>query len=151
MTILSRQITRSTRFALLCKLAIYCVNFGVNFILQKFCLCKKKWQIKCMVDTIVIVVTIYDWSQEVGGQLVSFLSYVSQGACQLWDYMDGSQVIFIRINPLKLTGSSLPQSRQLKTWKRSQDQYWGKSSLPYLCTSATTLTLGQLTGLSKGG
>ena len=26
---------------LLCKLAIYCVNFGVNFILQKFCLCKK--------------------------------------------------------------------------------------------------------------
>ena len=26
---------------LLCKLAIHCVNFGVNFILQKFCLCKK--------------------------------------------------------------------------------------------------------------
>ena len=26
---------------LLCKFAIYCVNFGVNFILQKFCLCKK--------------------------------------------------------------------------------------------------------------
>ena len=26
---------------LLCKLAIYCVNFGVNFTLQKFCLCKK--------------------------------------------------------------------------------------------------------------
>ena len=26
---------------LLCKLAIYCVNLGVNFILQKFCLCKK--------------------------------------------------------------------------------------------------------------
>ena len=26
---------------LLCKLAIYCVNFGVNFILQKFCMCKK--------------------------------------------------------------------------------------------------------------
>ena len=32
---------------LLCKLAIYCVNFGVNFILQKFCLCKKndKYQV----------------------------------------------------------------------------------------------------------
>jgi hypothetical protein len=29
--------------------------------------------------------------QEVGGQLVSFLSYVSQGACQLWHYMEGSQ------------------------------------------------------------
>ena len=26
---------------LLSKLAIYCVNFSVNFILQKFCLCKK--------------------------------------------------------------------------------------------------------------
>ena len=26
---------------LLCKLAIYCVNFGVNFFLLKFCLCKK--------------------------------------------------------------------------------------------------------------
>ena len=26
---------------LLCKLVIYCVNFSVNFILQKFCLCKK--------------------------------------------------------------------------------------------------------------
>ena len=26
---------------ILCKMAIYCVNFGVNFILQKFCLCKK--------------------------------------------------------------------------------------------------------------
>merc|ERR1712004_286392 len=26
---------------LLCKLAIYCVNFGVNFIFQKFCPCKK--------------------------------------------------------------------------------------------------------------
>ena len=26
---------------LLCKLAIYCVNFGENLILQKFCLCKK--------------------------------------------------------------------------------------------------------------
>ena len=54
------------------------------------------------VDIIEIVVIIYDWSQEVGGQLVSFLSYVSQGACHLWDYMDGSQVIFIRINPLML-------------------------------------------------
>ena len=26
---------------LLCKLAIYCGNFGVNFIFQKFCPCKK--------------------------------------------------------------------------------------------------------------
>ena len=26
---------------LLCKLAIYCVNFGINLILQNFCLCKK--------------------------------------------------------------------------------------------------------------
>ena len=26
---------------LLCKLAIYRVNFGVNFMFQKFCLCKK--------------------------------------------------------------------------------------------------------------
>ena len=25
----------------MCKLAIDCVNFGVNFILLKFCLCKK--------------------------------------------------------------------------------------------------------------
>ena len=36
---------------LLCKLAIYCVNFGVNFIFQKFCPCKKndKYQVcHCM-------------------------------------------------------------------------------------------------------
>ena len=26
---------------LLCKLVIYCVNFGVNFLFQKFCLFKK--------------------------------------------------------------------------------------------------------------
>ena len=32
---------------LLCKLAIYCVHFGVNFILQKICMCKKsnKYQV----------------------------------------------------------------------------------------------------------
>ena len=28
----------------MCKLAIYCVNFGVNFILRKFCLCKKNYK-----------------------------------------------------------------------------------------------------------
>ena len=31
---------------LLCKLAIYCVNFGVNFILQKFCPGKKMTNIR---------------------------------------------------------------------------------------------------------
>ena len=31
----------------MCKLAIYCVNFGVDFIFKKFCLCKKndKYQV----------------------------------------------------------------------------------------------------------
>ena len=35
---------------LLCKLAFYCVNFGVNFIFQKFCPCKKndKYQVCCI-------------------------------------------------------------------------------------------------------
>ena len=38
---------------LLCKLAIYCVYFGVNFILQKFCLCKKndKYQVCYLLES----------------------------------------------------------------------------------------------------
>ena len=34
------DLTRKIGY-LLCKLAIYCVNFGVNFIFQKLCQCKK--------------------------------------------------------------------------------------------------------------
>ena len=36
---------------LLCKFAIYCVKFGVNFIHQKFCLCKKndKYEVCLMI------------------------------------------------------------------------------------------------------
>ena len=33
------------------KLAIYCVNFDLNFILQKFCLCKKMTNIRYAVTT----------------------------------------------------------------------------------------------------
>ena len=39
---------------LLCKLAYYCVNFGVNFILQKFCLCKKNDKYQVCVNPIKI-------------------------------------------------------------------------------------------------
>ena len=40
------DLTRKIGY-LLCKLAIYCVNFGVNFIFQKFCQSKKndKYQV----------------------------------------------------------------------------------------------------------
>ena len=44
---------------LLCKLAIYCVNFGVNFILQKFCLFKKndKYEVCPCIRHLIISVT----------------------------------------------------------------------------------------------
>ena len=39
-------------------MAIYCVNFGVNFILQKFCPCKKKdkYQVCCPLAVSIIAV-----------------------------------------------------------------------------------------------
>ena len=45
---------------LLCKLAIYCVNFGVNFIFQKLCLCNKndKYQVCVIVGHFLMARTV---------------------------------------------------------------------------------------------
>ena len=50
----------------MCKLSIYCVNVGVNFILQNFCLCKKndKYEVclnhpKVFGDTSILMVLFF--------------------------------------------------------------------------------------------
>ena len=58
-------------------MAIYCVNFGVNFILKKFCLCKKN-------DKYEVCIVHVDDEVGVVGHLVVLIHEVVQQPPFVW-------------------------------------------------------------------